>query len=174
MEHADHVALIQNGVTGRNWADLGSGRGAFTLALAECLGDEGVIYSVDVDRRGLDAQKVKFQAEFPSVSVHYWQRDFTHRLDLPPLDGILMANSLHFIRDKVPFLRQLYDYLKPGGTFLLVEYDSDQGNPYVPYPLSYNTWAKLSAEAGFTGTQQLHRVPSRFLDHMYSAVSHRP
>lgn len=44
MEHHDHVALIQEAVRGRVWADLGSGTGAFTLALADLLGHEGVIH----------------------------------------------------------------------------------------------------------------------------------
>lgn len=58
MEHKDHVNLIKPAVRKPGtWAELGSGRGAFTLALAELLGPEGSIVSVDRDRRALAAQE---------------------------------------------------------------------------------------------------------------------
>ena len=52
MDHADHVALMRDGVTGpgRAWADIGAGEGAFTLALADLLGPGGRIVAVDRDR----------------------------------------------------------------------------------------------------------------------------
>ena len=56
---------------------------------------------------------------------------------------------------------------------MLVEYGADRGNPWVPYPLSFSTWAKLAAAAGFADTRQLASVPSRFLGSIYSAVSVR-
>lgn len=172
MEHADHVKLIQNGVTKAGiWADLGSGRGAFTLALAECLGTESHIYSVDIDRRALNAQETRMEVEFPKNQVTYKLGDFTRPLDLPPLDGILMANSLHFIRDKAPFLKQVLTMLKPKGRLLLVEYDTNEGNTYVPYPLSYSKWQDLAKEVGFAKTELLATRPSNFLGQFFSAVS---
>ncbi len=43
MNHRDHINLIRNGIAGQGnvWAELGSGDGAFTLALAELLGPGG-------------------------------------------------------------------------------------------------------------------------------------
>ncbi|MEA2501711.1 MAG: hypothetical protein QOD01_1822, partial [Actinomycetota bacterium] len=51
MEHRDHVMLLREGVegAGKVWADLGSGKGAFTLALADLLGAGAVIHSLDLD-----------------------------------------------------------------------------------------------------------------------------
>jgi ubiquinone/menaquinone biosynthesis C-methylase UbiE len=172
MEHADHVKLIEAGVPkGGTWADLGSGRGAFTLALAQCLGPESHIYTVDLDRRSLDMQKTRMQVEFPKVEVTYKLGDFMRPLDLPPLDGILMANSLHFIHDKVAFLKQILTMLKPEGRLLIVEYNTDEGNAYVPYPLSFAKWQALAKEAGFTRTELLTTRPSSFLGQFYSSVS---
>ena len=50
---------------------------------------------------------------------------------------------------------------------------TDKGNPWVPYPLSFHTWATLAAEAGFGETERLASVPSRFLGSIYSARSIR-
>jgi SAM-dependent methyltransferase len=173
MQHSDHVRLIRDGVSPGIWADLGSGGGAFTLALADLLGPAGQIISVDKDRGALREQEAAMQRMFPAAHVTYLATDFTSPLDLPKLDGILMANSLHFQRDKAPVLQRVHDSLKPDGRLLLVEYNADRGNMWVPFPLAYPTWAALAARNGFTDTRLLATIPSRFLREIYAAVSVR-
>jgi ubiquinone/menaquinone biosynthesis C-methylase UbiE len=176
MTHDDHMRLLRAGIPGPGgvWADLGSGSGAFTLALADLLGPDGAIFSVDRDRAALREQERAMRERFPDRTVTYLAADFTHAIELAPLDGVVMANSLHFQREKEPVLRLVRNYLKPGGRLILVEYNADRGNPWVPYPLSYPTWEALAARVGFIGTRLLATVPSRFLREMYSAVSVRP
>lgn len=173
MNHADHVNLLRNGVPapGGVWADLGAGGGAFTLALAELVGPQAVIYAVDRDRRALRQLAEAMQARFPGVTLHTLAADFTQPLALPPLDGVVMANSLHFERRKEPVLRLVQGYLKPHGRLLLVEYNTDRGNVWVPHPLSYGTWEKLSATCGFSHTRLLATRPSSFLGEFYAAAS---
>jgi ubiquinone/menaquinone biosynthesis C-methylase UbiE len=176
VDHRDLVSLIREGVEGRpgEWADLGSGGGAFTLALAELLGHQGRIHSIDRDVHVLERQRRVMVERVPESDVSYVQADFSRPLELPPLDGVVMANSLHFIRRKEPVLELVRSYLKPGGRLVLVEYDSDRGNPWVPHPVSYPRWERLSMEAGFEQTRLLKRIPSRVLGAIYSASSRRP
>lgn len=173
MNYADHVQLLRDGIDspGGQWADFGSGSGAFTLALADLLGTEGQIQSIDKDAGALQAQRRAMQARFSNVTVHYHVADFTEPLDLPPLDGIVMANALHFVRHKDPLLQFIRRYLKDAGRLILVEYDTDHGNRWVPYPLSYPRWERLAEQNRFTATRLLHTVPSSFLGQIYSAVS---
>jgi len=175
MNHDDHVYLLRNGIPkdGGVWADLGSGTGAFTLALADLLGQTGQIYTVDKDRNALREQERALRARFPANAVHYIAADFTRRLDLPLLDGVVMANSLHYVRDKHAMLLLVRGYLQPGGRLILVEYNTDRGNMWVPYPLAYSTWESLAHQNGFAGTQLLTTRPSRYLGEIYSAVSQR-
>lgn len=176
MNHDDHVRLIREGVAGGGnvWADLGSGAGAFTLALADLLGPGGHIFSVDRDARALREQREALQARFPAVTLEQRMADFTHPLDLPPLDGAVMANSLHFQRRKELVLALVRGMLKPGGRLVLVEYNADRGNIWVPHPLAYPTWEKLALDNGFVGTRLLATIPSRFLREIYSALSYAP
>ncbi|HUS17018.1 MAG TPA: class I SAM-dependent methyltransferase [Chloroflexia bacterium] len=176
MEHADHVKLLEPGVPGPGgvWADLGAGTGAFTLALADLIGPTGSIYAVDRDARALGELQRAMHARFPDVSLHALAADFTGPLQLPPLDGVLMANSLHFLRRKEPVLTAVRTLLRPGGCLLLVEYNADNGNPWVPYPLAYGSWRTLATAAGFIDTRLLATVPSRFLREIYSAASRKP
>jgi len=178
MDHADHLHLLRQGipVPGGVWGEFGSGRGAFTLALAELIGSAGVIYSVDRDDSSLKEQKRTIQRRFANQapSMHYLTANYTQPLDLPSLDGLVMANSLHFQRDKQAILRLILDYLRPGGSFILVEYNIERGNTWVPHPISYKSWEVLAQECGYVNTRFLARRPSRFLGEIYSAVSFKP
>jgi ubiquinone/menaquinone biosynthesis C-methylase UbiE len=176
MDHTDHVNLLRpaNLPAGGTWADLGAGAGAFTLALREIVGPHVNIYAVDKDPRGFREPENDHRERFTtSQNVHSMRADFTGLLSLPPLDGILMANSLHFFKDKLSVLRHVRSFLKLNGALLLVEYNVDVGNPWVPYPLSFETYRTLAPSAGFGEPRLLGRVPSRFLSEFYSAVTYR-
>ena len=174
MDHADHLSLIRKGVPGPGgtWGEFGSGRGAFTLALAELIGLKGVIYSVDKDAAALKAQRQAIQRWFKGdePKMNYRVADYTQPLDLPSLDGILMTNSLHFQRDKKPVLKLILDYLSPGGRLILVEYNIRRGNPWVPYPISFNDWEVLSQGCGFVETRMLAVRPSRTMRELYTPL----
>jgi ubiquinone/menaquinone biosynthesis C-methylase UbiE len=165
--------LLREGIegSGNTWADLGSGKGAFTLALADLLGPGAVIHSVDSDGSALERQRQAMADRFPGTTVEYLHGDFTGAVELPALDGVLMANSLHFVEDKDPVLARVSAWVRPGGRLVVVEYDSDKANTWVPHPVSYRTWETLAARAGFTDTRMLRTIPSRFLGRIYSALS---
>jgi len=167
VNHADLVALLRPGIheKGGRWADLGAGEGAFTLALAELLGPGAHITAIDKDARALRGI---------GSGIETRVADFTKPMDLHDLDGLVMANSLHFVADKAPVLRLVRDMLRPGGRLIVVEYSTDRGNPWVPHPFTYPTWVRMAEAAGLQGTEQLHSVPSRYFGSMYSALSRRP
>lgn len=173
MDHTDHTNLLRGGIgsPGGVWADLGAGTGAFTLALADLVGPGGEIHAVDRDAGALRANSNAMSVGFPQVSVRYLTADFTLPLALPMLDGIVMANALHFQRNQDAVVRSLRNYLRPGGRVLIVEYNVDRGNFAVPHPVSYPRWRRLAGDAGFEHTELLARRPSRFLGEIFSAVS---
>ncbi|HKY51973.1 MAG TPA: class I SAM-dependent methyltransferase [Candidatus Limnocylindria bacterium] len=172
MDHADHVRLLKGGVPrGGRWADLGAGTGAFTLALAELVGPGGEVIAVDRDARALG--ELEAAVTRGGATVRTMRADFTRAMDLASLDGVVMANSLHFVRDKAAALAHVHRLLRPGGRLVLVEYDADRGNEWVPYPLTFETWRDLADANGFGETRKLASVPSRFLHAIFSALSLR-
>ena len=172
MDHGDHVALLRAAVRpGGTWADIGAGSGAFTLALADLLGPGGAILAVDRDAGALRDNERAVTARFPGVALTTVTADLREPLPLPPLDGLVAANSLHFVaRDRqVETVRRLAAHLRPNAPFVVVEYDADRGNPWVPHPFSYETWRAEARQAGFTDPTLIHRIPSRFLGAIYGA-----
>jgi SAM-dependent methyltransferase len=178
MDHRDHLALIRGGVAtpGGTWADIGAGEGPFTLALADLLGPGARIIAVDRDAGALRANAEAMAQRFPATRLTTLVADLERPLDLPSLDGLVAANSLHFVprARQVAAIRSLAEHLRPGAGFIVVEYDADRGNPWVPHPFSMRGWERLATEAGLEGTTEIGRVPSRFLGAIYAAVSRRP
>ena len=180
MDHRDHVALLRPAVEpGGSWADIGAGEGAFTLALADLLGPGGRIVAVDRDAAALSRAAEAVAGRFPVVELTTVVADFagpTIPGTTERFDGLVAANSLHFVpRDRqVDVVRALATLLRPGGRFVVVEYDADHGNPWVPHPFAFASWVRMAEAAGLAGTERMGRVPSRFLGAIYSAVSVRP
>lgn len=176
MKHEEHVNLIKKAITktGGTWADFGSGDGAFTLALRDLAGSEVSIFSIDKDESRLQTQDREFEKMFPQSQIRFIPADFTMHVELPPLDGIMMANSLHYVQEQVVFLTKIRDYLKPDGKLVLVEYNTEEGNQWVPYPVSYIKFQQLAEQAGFIDTELLEKIPSTYSNEMYCAQTTAP
>lgn len=172
MNAADHVALLKGALQpGGTWADLGSGTGAFTFAMAELLGPDAMIYSVDTDGRSLVVQEQELEARFPALRVELIRADFKDALDIPSaLDGVVMANSLHFQRDACAVLIHVSGWVKQGGKIVVVEYDIEMHNPWVPYPVPFSRLPSVAACAGLSAPRLLDSRPSRYHRRVYSAV----
>src|SRR5689334_15358015 len=88
-------------IDGRFWADLGCGDGVFTRALATRLAPGSTIHAIDRDRSALK----QLPPEYQGVTVVPHAGDFTTApLPFPQLDGVLMANSLHYVQRPAAFV----------------------------------------------------------------------
>jgi SAM-dependent methyltransferase len=159
------------------WADIGAGEGIFTRALVRLLGPESRIYALDRDAAALN--ELERWASKEAAKVTTVQADFTRDFDLPgmergELDGILLANALHFVRDPAPVLRRLAAWLRPGGRVVFVEYDRRGPNPWVPHPIPAERLGGIADSAGLANTVVMARQPSRFGGELYVAVAQWP
>lgn len=175
MHLQEAIALIHNSylsATGPvTWADLGCGTGLFTHALASLLPAGSLIYAIDTDRASLTGI-----ADHNNVVIEKVRQDFVQdEWPFETLDGILMANSLHYVKDKSAFIKKANHHLTESGCFLLVEYDTDTPNPWVPYPLSYNSLKQLFEKAGYRSVEKLAEKPSIYgRAKLYSAyITHK-
>ena len=89
---------------------------------------------------------------------------------LPAVDGILMANALHFIQEQQLLLRRLHSVT---GRFLIVEYERSKPNRWGSYPIGFERFRQLSAEEGLGRVEKLATRPSLFGGTMYSALAER-
>ena len=172
MELKNAIQLITKGIApnsqSQTWADLGAGSGLFSQALSALLPGKSIIHAIDKSYKTV--QQIQSQNE--STTIILSKKDFTaHPLDIPPCDGLLMANSLHFVENKIAFLQHMKSLLHPGGRIIIVEYDTDTPNQWVPYPISCKNLQPLIASAGLGGLQKLAEEKSRYQSGgIYSAL----
>jgi len=179
MDTRDAVELIAGAFPrrGGTWADLGCGEGVFTRALASLLGPGSRIYALDRDPGAIAA--LERWARTEAAPVIPLVADFTRPFELPDppeagLDGMLLANSLHFVADADSVLARLAAALVPGGRMVFVEYDRRHPNRWVPYPIPENHLPALVASAGLSTPVITARRASAFGGTLYVAVAERP
>jgi ubiquinone/menaquinone biosynthesis C-methylase UbiE len=178
MDSREAVALIESAVRGRGgtWADIGAGRGTFTRALVELLGTDSRIYAVDRDATALNELLQWARRSAPNVSTV--TADFAEPFELPgvdagTLDGLLLANALHFVPDAEAVLARLVWMLRPGGRVVLVEYDRRDASQWVPYPISRARLPSLAKAAGLSAPTVFATHPSMYSGLIYAATMDR-
>lgn len=150
----------------QTWADFGCGNGVFTEVLASFLPSGSKIFAIDKNPRIFPGHMRT------GIEVTFQQSDFVHdKIELPPLTGILMANSLHFVEDKETFIRRLSDYFPDETKLIIVEYDRKMANPYVPFPIDFETFNALLRRIGFSEIEKAGTHPSQFGGEMYSCFA---
>lgn len=126
-----------------------------------------MIYAVDFDERTL----VDIPDQYNGVEIRKIVGDLrSPSLRLPMLDGVLMANTLHFIQEQRPLLRRI---LAAADRLLIVEYERSKPNKLVPYPVGFERLRQLLAETGVERVEKLATLPSLFGGTMYSALAER-
>jgi len=174
MDLRDAIALISPAhltISAQSiWADLGCGTGLFTFALANLLETGSTIYAWDKANIPL--------SDLPTphdIHIKHGQLDFVEdELPISELDGILMANSLHYVSEKLAFIKKTATHLQSEGAFLVIEYETTRANQWVPYPVPFDALTELFQQAGFSFAVKLNERRSLYgAGHMYAALFSR-
>lgn len=116
--------------------DLACGSGAYSIAASEYIGEEGLIYAVDLWKEGIDnlLKEVKIKqinnihANIADISIHI-------PTESSSIDVCLMATVLHdLIQDDTDqeTLRELKRVLKRNGSLAIIEFKKIEGPPGPP------------------------------------------
>jgi SAM-dependent methyltransferase len=106
---------------GMNVVDLCCGDGWFTFPLSKIARR---VIAIDIDRKLLDAAKVRFDERGGAPNVALIEAD---AYDLgnyvrEPIDHVFLANAFHGVPDQPRLTRAVRDVLKPGGVFAIVSW----------------------------------------------------
>ena len=133
------------------------------------------MYAVDRDEAALRQIADTGAERGARARIHTVVGDIREPLQLPPLDGVLIANALHYVPygDQARVLRQIAAGVAADGPLVIVEYERHNANPWVPYPITIAALTDVAREAGLGAPALLATRPSRYSGAIYSAVVRR-
>jgi arsenite methyltransferase len=108
---------------GERVADVGSGSGYFTFALANAVGPEGKVYAVDVDQEmnNIVAQRARKES-VGNIEVILAKPD-DPSLPSTGIDLVFTSNTYHHIDNRVNYFANLRKYIRPNGRVAVIDFD---------------------------------------------------
>jgi len=111
--------------------DLCCGDGLFTASIAHIVGGIGRTMALDMDPEVLAiAQKRVADAGIPPSAIRWLEVDAMNLLNEIPStpEYVLVANTLHGVPDKQQLARNVFNALKPGGQFAIINWHQRSKN----------------------------------------------
>jgi ubiquinone/menaquinone biosynthesis C-methylase UbiE len=147
---------------GSTVADIGAGAGWFTIRLAQRVGPKGLVYAQDVQRLMLDAIKRRVQRE-GLLNVQTRQAHGNDpNLPARSLDAILMVDAYQEVENRVVYLRNLANALKPTGRIGIVNWKPGRGGPGPEEPNERVARSVVEADAAAAGLRVLAEETLRY------------
>ncbi|HKH73786.1 MAG TPA: class I SAM-dependent methyltransferase [Vicinamibacterales bacterium] len=137
---------------GSTVADIGAGAGWFTIRLAQRVGPKGKVYAQDVQRLMLDAIKRRVQREGLENVATVQAHGNDPMLPARTLDAILMVDAYQEVENRVVYLRNLANALKPTGRIGIVNWKPGRGGP-GPDPNERVAQSVVEGDAAAAGLQ---------------------
>ena len=163
------------GDNGGIWADLGCGNGIFSVILADLLAPPSRVIASDTATSQLQSLGEALKSYDPTSPIYPLEADFRDPLPCVKLDGMLFANSLHYLQREFRELNlpRTTEHLRSGGQLIVVEYNTRHAHPAIPYPLDEFEFQRLAEICGLTDIRIAARVPSSLGGEMYAGIAFR-
>ncbi len=146
---------------GSRVADIGAGSGWFTVRSARRVGNEGVVYAVEINPEYVRHIKRRAKREkLPNIRAVLGKAD-DPLLPGTSIDAALLLKTYHEIAQPVAFLRRLRPALRPGARLGII----DRGGKGDDHGLNAEVVIKEAAQAGFTLVAQHDFVKSDGVDY---------
>jgi len=131
---------------GESVADIGAGSGYFSWRIAQKVGDQGVVYAVDIQQQMLDILMTQMNRRKVGAIVKPVLGTVQDpKLPAAGVDTILLVDVYHEFDFPYEMARAMVAALKRGGRLVLVEYRGE--DPDVPIkPLHKMTVAQVQKE----------------------------
>ncbi len=141
-------------------ADLGAGPGAYTLALADRIGEKGKVYAIDLNHNLLlrlknEARRKKLH--HVDIIVGDLENKRGTKLKSNSLDAAIIANVLFFLDDKKAVFEEAHRILKDDGRLLVVDWRDSYGGigPSQEHVVSEREARTLLHETGFEVVKEI-------------------
>lgn len=149
--HPERIISYLGIEKGMKVADFGSGHGYFTIPIARLVGEEGRIYSIDIQKDALAVIQSKAKLEHLLNVETIWSDIETadgSKLQNSSIDLVIMSNILFQAESPSAIIVEAKRVLKSGGKIALIEWDETpfQGGPPPRLRIPKEKAKKLASE----------------------------
>src|SRR5687767_564223 len=150
------------GIKRGSWvADIGAGSGWFTVRSARRVGNEGVVYAVEINPQYIRHIKRRAKREkLANIRTILGKAD-DPLLPRTSIDAVLLLKTYHEIAHPVAFLRRLRPALRRGARLGII----DRGGKGDDHGVNADVVVQEAAQAGFTLIAQHDFVKSDGVDY---------
>jgi len=150
---------------GATVADLGAGTGYFSRYLADAVGPDGTVFSVEIEPTLVTYLRERAEREHTANVVPVLASPDLPRLPTSGVDLILIADTYHHLDHRTRYLPELRRALRPDGRVAVVDWKPGQ-LPQGPPPEHKISREHIIAEmqaAGFTLDGDLDLLPYQYV-----------
>lgn len=152
-------------------ADIGSGTGVYTIALANEVGTMGQVYAVDVHREALHTLAGTLDKRgILNVEMLWADVEKSIPIDAYSLDALVVSNVLFQLQDQDKVFSLIAKLIKPEGQLLVVDWSDTHGGigPHISHVIPEEKAIKLAQAHGF---RILKRLPAGDYHYAFIALS---
>jgi precorrin-6B methylase 2 len=124
----DAIGILPGMVIG----EVGAGNGRFAVKVAQRVGQDGLIYANDIDKKALDFMKKRLKHENINNMVIVEGDAVDPHFPLSTLDMVYIINTYHVLDQPVELMKNIAPSLKPNGRLVIMVMD--------PEKIDYSTW----------------------------------
>ncbi|MFZ9888290.1 MAG: class I SAM-dependent methyltransferase [Myxococcota bacterium] len=165
-QHPEEIIANLGLAPGMHVVDLGAGTGYLVPKLSAAVGDEGRVTATDVEPAMVDyLREVQAREGWRNVEAMLTPTD-DPRLVPESIDAIVTLNVWHHVDHRTTYAKKLYEALRPGGVFLVVDYlpeETEGGGPPLAMRLSAEAVMTELRDAGFVVEQPEEGMPRHYL-----------
>jgi ubiquinone/menaquinone biosynthesis C-methylase UbiE len=157
----DHVMDLLAITRGKTVADIGAGSGWFTVRAARRVGDEGMIYAVDINPESIRYINDRVAKEkLQNVKTILGKAD-DPLLPAGAVDAVLLLKTYHEIAAPVALLRNLRPALRPGARIGII----DRNGNGEDHGVGRDVVLREAAQAGYRLLEQYDFVKGDKMDY---------
>jgi SAM-dependent methyltransferase len=119
---AAQVAEKLGATAGATVADIGAGDGQYAIAMSKLVGFSGTVFATELEEE--DRNDIQASAdEVGASNVQVRKAEFEGTgLPAASVDGIYLRRVYHHITAPEPFVKNLFETIRPGGRLLIVDF----------------------------------------------------
>lgn len=149
-QHPEEIVAALALKPGATVADIGAGTGYMVAPISQAIGRDGTVIAIDASAEMVE-YLTKREGELGPAKIVPQKVGFDDP-ELPPagVDRVLTLDTWHHIKGQEAYARKVYDGLKRGGRFVVVEHEVEaEHGPPKAMRLAPQTVTKQLEAAGF-------------------------